>query len=63
MVVKRGTKYPEGIIKSLKSSTSLLLAGTAAGKLLPVYVVYKSEELWDTSTENGSIDASYNRSK
>ena len=48
VVVKRGTKYPERIIKSLKSSTSLILASTAVDKLLPVYVVYKSEELWDT---------------
>jgi len=63
VVVKRGTKYPERIMNSSKSSTSLMLAGTAAGELLPVYVVYKSEKLWDTWTENGPIGARYNRSK
>ena len=60
VVVKRGTN-PERIMNSSKSSTSLMLAGTAAGELLPVYVVYKSEKLWDI--ENGPNGARYNRSK
>ena len=61
--MKRGTKYPERIINSSKSSTSLLFAGTATGGLLSVYVMYKAENLWKTWTENGSRGARYNRSQ
>ena len=61
--VKRGTQYPERIMNSSKSSTSIMFAETAAGELLPAYVVYKAEKLWDTWTENGLIEARYNRSR
>ena len=63
VVVKRGTKYPERIMSSSKSSTSIMFAGTAADELLPAYVVYKAEKLWATRTENGPIEARYNRSR
>ena len=46
-----------------KSSTSIMFAGTAASELLPAYVVYKAEKLWDTWTENGPIGAQCNRSR
>ena len=61
--VKRGCKYPERIMNSSKTSTSLMFAGTASGELLPPYVVYKAERLWDTWTENGPKGARYNRSR
>ena len=48
-------------MNSSKSSTSIMFAGTAPGELLPVYVVYKAEKLWDTRTENGPAGARYNR--
>ena len=38
-----------------------MFAGTAAGELLPAYVVYKAEKLWDTWAENVPIGAPYNR--
>lgn len=50
-IFKRGTKYPEIVKNSSKSAISLMFAGTASGVLLPIYVVYKSEHLWDVWTE------------
>lgn len=43
VLVKRGYKYPE-------SSTSVMLACIADGKLLPPYVVYKATHLYDIDT-------------
>ena len=48
-----GARYPERILNGTKASTSLMLAGTASGKVLPVYVVYKSDHLWNTWVEGG----------
>ena len=53
MIFKRGTRYPERILNGTKASTSLMLAGTASGKVLPVYVVYESDHLWNTWVEGG----------
>ncbi|KAK3765045.1 hypothetical protein RRG08_023563 [Elysia crispata] len=63
MIFRRGVKYPERILNGTKSSTSLMLAGTAAGELLPLYVVYKSENLWDTWRQGGPPRTRYNRSR
>lgn len=62
-VFKRGIKYPERIKDSSKSSTSIMFCGSAAGDILPPYVVYKSDHLWDLWTEGGLKGARYNRSK
>lgn len=59
IITKRGVKYPERICNSSKSSISLMIAGSAAGELLPPYVVYKSKHLWDTWTENGPPGTRY----
>ena len=63
LIFKRGARCPERIINGTKASTSLMLAGTAAGHVLPVYVVYKSDNLWSTWTEGGPPRARYNRTK
>nr|XP_047129367.1 jerky protein homolog-like [Hydra vulgaris] len=63
ILTKRGCKYPERIINSTKTSFSVMLCGNANGELLPSYVVYKAESLWNTWIENGPPKASYNRSK
>jgi len=63
VLIKRGTKYPEQIRNATKACTSLMIAGNAAGEIAPVYVVYKSEKLWQTWTENGPEHARYNRTK
>ena len=63
IITKRGIKYPERIINSTKSATSLMFCGSASGEILPPYVLYKAEALWSTWTENGPPGACYNRSK
>lgn len=63
VIMKRGTKYPERIMNSTKSSTSLMYAGCADGALLPPYVVYKATNMYDTWTVGGPAGARYNRSK
>lgn len=63
VIVKRGTKHPERCVDSSKSSVSVMMAGTADGVLLPPYIVYKSEHLYDTWTSYGPKGARYNRSK
>lgn len=61
-IVKRGVKYPGNIMNSSKSSISIMIAGNAAGKLLPPYVVYKSAKLWTTWIDNGLKGTRYNHS-
>lgn len=38
-------------------------ARTADGQMLPIYVVYKADQMWDMWTTGGPKDAGYNRSK
>lgn len=53
-IFKRGVKYPERIVNNCpKSAISLMYAGTASGHLLPVYVVYKSTQMWSSWKEGG----------
>jgi hypothetical protein len=59
---KRGVKYPDRLCDSSKSATSIMFCGSADGKMLPSYVVYKSEHLWSTWTEGGPPNTRYNRS-
>ena len=40
-----------------------MFAGTAVGELLPVYVVYKVTNMWNTWTRDGPQHTRYNRSK
>lgn len=40
-----------------------MICGNAAGELAPVYVVYKSEYLWQSWTENGPENCRYNKTK
>ncbi len=53
VITKRGCKYPERVMNTSKSANSIMFAGSADGKLLPVYVVYKSLHLYKTWMENG----------
>lgn len=59
VIVKRGSKYPEAICNSSKSSTSIMLCGNATGTILPCYIVYKSTCLWDRWIENGPPGCKY----
>ncbi|KAJ8931634.1 hypothetical protein NQ314_015428 [Rhamnusium bicolor] len=59
IICRRGVKYPEKICNFSKSSTSLMICGSAAGELLPPYVIYKSSQLWTTWTEAGPPKCRY----
>lgn len=52
VIVKRGCKYPELVMNSRKSSTSVMFSAAADGTLLPVHVVYKATHLYDTWIHN-----------
>ena len=58
---KRGVKYPERLLSHSKSNISLMFCGSASGVLLPLYVVYKAENLWTSWTEGGPDKTRYNR--
>lgn len=63
VITKRGAKYPERIQNSSKACTSSMFTCSAAGELVPLYVNYKAEHMWDQWTEGGPPGARYNRSK
>ncbi|KAJ8926240.1 hypothetical protein NQ314_021404 [Rhamnusium bicolor] len=58
-----GTKYPEMNINFPKSATSIMFAATAAGTLMPLYVVYKSDRIYDQGVIGGPPGTIYNRTK
>uniref|UniRef100_A0A1B0GJE9 HTH CENPB-type domain-containing protein n=1 Tax=Lutzomyia longipalpis TaxID=7200 RepID=A0A1B0GJE9_LUTLO len=62
VITRRGTKYPEEIRNSSKSNISIMFCGNAEGVLAPLYVNYKSEQMWDSWVEGGPEDCRYNRS-
>lgn len=63
VIVKRGCKYPERVMNSSKSSTSLMFSAAGDGTMLPVYVVYKAVHLYDSWTQDGPKKTRYNRTK
>lgn len=63
IICRRGTKYPERVMNTTKSSISVMFCGNAAGQSIPPYIIYKAENLWTTWTEGGPPGARYNRSK
>lgn len=62
-VFRRGIKYPERIINFSKGNISIMFSETASGSLLPPYVVYKAEHLWNTWCERGPSGTRFGRSK
>lgn len=53
MLFRRGTKYPERICNFTKTAITVMMCGSASGVLLPPYVVYKAEKLWQQWVEMG----------
>lgn len=63
IITKKGVKYPERVMNHSKSAVSIMIACTAEGELLPPYVVYKAQHLYDTWTVKGPKGTRYNRSQ
>lgn len=63
ILCRRGCKYPERIMNSSKSSTSVVFAATADGTVLPPYVIYKAQHLYDTWTNGGPKGTRFNRTQ
>ena len=63
VIVRRGEKYPVKVMTTSKTCISLMFAGSAAGRILPPYVVYKSKEMCESWTNGGPPGTRYNRSK
>lgn len=63
VVVRRGCRHPERIIDTTKSSTSVMFTAVGNGVLLPPYITYKAEHLYNTWTEGGPKGTVFNRSK
>ncbi|KAJ4433576.1 hypothetical protein ANN_15885, partial [Periplaneta americana] len=63
VIVRRNCKHPERLMDGMKSSTSVMFAGTASGHCLPPYVVYRSEQLYHTWIEGGPPGTRLNCSK
>ncbi|CAK1581938.1 unnamed protein product [Parnassius mnemosyne] len=63
IIARKGTKYPERVMNHSKSAVSVMFSCTAEGDLLPPYVVYKSQNLYDTWISKGPKGTRYNRSQ
>jgi len=63
IITKRGTKYPERVMNSSKTSNSVMFAGTADGVLLPPFTVYKAKTISDSWRIGGPKVSKYASSK
>lgn len=63
VICRRGTKYPEKVCNFSKSNTYLMMCGSAAGDMLPPFVVYKATQLWNTWTEGAPKHCRYQSTK
>lgn len=63
LIFRRGCKYPERVLNSSKASTSVMFAASGDGKILPPYVVYRAQHLYDSWRVGGPQNSRYNRTK
>lgn len=63
IISRRGCKYPERIMNSTKSSISVMFAAAGDGAILPPYVVYKAQHMYDSWRVGGPANSRYNRTK
>lgn len=62
-LVRRGSKYPQRVMNETKSAISIMVCGSAAGELLPLYVCYKSKTgIFNTWRMGGPKGTRYGRS-
>lgn len=63
IITRRGSKHPERIMNTTKSSTSIMFAASGDGKLLPAYVVYKAQHIYSSWEIGGPRGTRYNRTQ
>jgi hypothetical protein len=61
-IFRRGVKYTEHARDSTKTCISIMFCGTAAGEMLPPYVVYKASNIYDSWCIGGPKSIVYNSS-
>ncbi|CAI6376212.1 unnamed protein product [Macrosiphum euphorbiae] len=61
VLVRKTSKHADNIMDSTKSATSVMFSVDDAGSMLPIYVVYKSTQLWDSWTTEGPEKCRSNR--
>ena len=52
-VFKKGTKHPEKIMNTSKQNISVMFCGSASGKMLPPFIVYKVQNVYHSWTLGG----------
>lgn len=62
-IFRKGTKYPEQVRDHTKTAVSLMFCCSAAGKMLPPYVVYKALNFYPAWAEGGPEGAIYTATK
>ncbi len=55
---RRGVKYAELVRDHTKNSTSVMFCGSAAGEMLPPYVVYKGANVYEAWSQRGPLELS-----
>lgn len=63
VIVRRGSRHPERVVDSSKTSISVIFAVMGNGILIPPYTVYKAKYLYPTWIERGISGSRYNRNK
>lgn len=63
VIARRGCKYPERVMNSTKASVSVMFAAAGDGTILPPYVVYKAQHIYDSWRVGGPPNSRYNRTK
>lgn len=62
MIVAKGIKHREHIMDHAKTNISVMFCIAASGIMLPPFVCYKAEHLFDTWKDNGPVGCEYFRS-
>jgi hypothetical protein len=57
---QKGVKYAKQVCDHTKTAYSIMLYGSAAGELLPPYILYKGINVWEKWCKGGPENAKYN---
>lgn len=63
IICRRGQKHPEKINDFAKSATSLMFSCTGNGQLLPLYIIYKAENMYESWRTGGPKGTRYGCTK